>query len=111
MIQSLAVGELLDLPSEETLSDGTAGSVEPGSITFELCQQFVTKSISVTESEIADCLVQFINREGMLIEGAAAVSIAALLRERNQLANKNVVVVLCGANIGTERLATVLAGT
>ena len=110
MIQSLAAGKLLDLQSDETLSDGTAGGVEAGSITFELCQQFVSETVSVSESEIADCLVQFIDHEGMLIEGAAAVAIAALLREQSQLANKNVVVVLCGGNIGAKRLATVLVG-
>ena len=110
MIQSLAAGKLLDLPSEDTLSDGTAGGVEPGSVTFELCRQFITKTVSVTESEIANSLVEFINHEGMLIEGAAAVSIAALKREQKKLANKNVVVVLCGANIGTKRLSAVLSG-
>ncbi len=107
MIQSLAKGRLLDLPSTETLSDGTAGGVEAGSITFEVCQQHITHPVSVTETEIADCLVEFIDRQGMLIEGAAAVAIAALLRSSQQLAGKNVVVVLCGANISTQRLKSI----
>ena len=108
MIQSLSAGKLLDLPSQETLSDGTAGGVEPGAITFELCQKMITQTISVSELEIAKCLVQFVNNHSMLIEGAAAVAVAALLRIQNHLQGKNVVVVLCGANISAQRLASII---
>ena len=38
MFESLAAGRVLDLPSKETLSDGTAGGVERDSITFDLCR-------------------------------------------------------------------------
>ncbi|MDP5171758.1 MAG: pyridoxal-phosphate dependent enzyme, partial [Bacteroidia bacterium] len=41
MRASVEAGEILDLPSFPTLSDGTAGGLEPGSITFPLCQQWV----------------------------------------------------------------------
>lgn len=109
MIQSLAAGQLLDVPSSDTLSDGTAGGVEAGSVTFDLCKRLFTQTVSVTESKIAENLIQFIDAEGMLIEGAAAVAIAGLLRERDRLAGKNVVVVLCGGNISTIRLSKVVA--
>lgn len=58
----------------------------------------------------ADCLVQFIDRDEMLIEGAAAVAIEVLLEEQNQPANKNVVVVLCGPNVVVKRLSSIPAG-
>ena len=107
MIQSLRAGRLLDLPSRETLSDGTAGGVEPGSITFELCQQLVDQCVTVSETEIRDNLVRFIEVQGMLIEGAAAVAIAGLMKTSHPLRGKNIVVVLCGANIGINRLEQV----
>jgi threonine dehydratase len=44
----------------------------------------------------------------MLIEGAAAVAIAACLKQRHHFAGKNVIAVLCGANISLETLKTVL---
>lgn len=106
MFQSLAAGKILDAPSTETLSDGTAGGIEQDAITFELCKQ-ITTYVSVSESEIAHSLVQFIDSHGMLIEGAAAVPIAGLLRIRKELVGKNVVVVLCGANISVKKLAEV----
>lgn len=108
MAQSVAAGELLDLPSLPTLSDGTAGGVETGSITFPLCRDFVDAYISVSEAEIATSLREFMGAQHMLIEGSAAVPIAAFLRVADQLEGKRVAIVLCGANISLETLKEIL---
>ena len=77
MHQSIELGSLVgDLPSLPTLSDGTAGGIEDGSITFEPCQKFVDEWVTVTEDEIKENLIEFIDTHHMLIEGAAAVAIA-----------------------------------
>ena len=111
MAHSLTAGRILDLPSEPTLSDGTAGGVEVGSITFDLCRELVDRCELVTEGAIADALRQFTTRHHSLIEGAAAVPIAALLAADGRLAGKRVAVVLCGANIAPSTLAGLLAET
>ena len=108
MAQSVAAGELLDLPSLPTLSDGTAGGVEANSITFPLCHDFVDHYISVTEEEIATSLREFMDAQHMLIEGSAAVPIAALLKMTDQLRGAYVAIVLCGANISLDTLRQVL---
>ncbi|MEM7531630.1 MAG: threonine/serine dehydratase [Chloroflexota bacterium] len=114
MAESVAAGEILDLPSLPTLSDGTAGGVEPESITFPLCRDLVDRYVSVTEEEIAQSLREFMGTQHMLIEGAAAVAIAAFVQEcavtPKRFAEKNVVIVLCGANISLKTLADVLNG-
>jgi len=108
MIESVRAGEILDLPSLPTLSDGTAGGVEAGAITFELCRELVDEYVTVTEDEIAANLREFLEVHHMLIEGAAAVSLASLRKTCERYEGKNVVVVICGANIGLETLRTVL---
>jgi threonine dehydratase len=108
MIQSIKAGKILDLPSQPTLSDGTAGGVEPGAITFNLCHRLVDEYLTVTEEEIKESLRLFIGREHMLLEGAAAVSLAAYLNTRRRFEGKNVVIVVCGANIDLETLKSVL---
>jgi len=108
MIQSVRAGKILDLPSRPTLSDGTAGGVEPGSITFDLCRSLVDEFEVVTEDEIRQSLRQFMQIHHMMIEGSAAVALAACLKQGARFAGKNVVVVLCGANISLETLKTVL---
>ena len=115
MAELVRAGRILDLPSLPTLSDGTAGGIEAGSITFPLCRDLVDKYISVSEAEIGANLRQFIATQHMLIEGSAAVTVAGFRKTATSkkmgewLAGKNVVIVLCGANIGLEPLKEVLS--
>jgi len=109
MHQSLEAGELLDLPSLPTLSDGTAGGVEAGSITFELCQGCVDRSVTVTEEEIRGAMKTVITTHHTCIEGAAGVAAAAFLQDPGRYEGMDVAVVLCGANASAEVLREVLA--
>lgn len=108
MIQSVQAGKILDLPSLPTLSDGTAGGVEEGAITFDLCRALVDEYVTVTEEDIAETLLTFIDTHHMLIEGAAAVAVASYVRLRERFSGRNVVIVLCGGNIGLDTLKAVL---
>jgi threonine dehydratase len=107
MIESLRVGEVVDIPSQPTLSDGTAGGVEPGSITFPLCRMLVDHWVTIEEADIATAMRHVIEVEHMLIEGAAGVAVAALSQLGGSISGR-VVVVLCGANLTAARLREVL---
>ena len=104
MAHSVDAGEILDLPSDPTLSDGTAGGIEAGAITFALNQAVVDEWVLVDEDQIADAMRRYMTEEGQTIEGAAGVAIAAMLERRDEIAGKNVVVVVCGSNISDETL-------
>lgn len=108
MIQSVRAGRILDIPSLPTLSDGTAGGIEAGSVTFDLCRELVDDYVTVTEEEIRAGLRLFMESHHMLIEGAAAVAVAAWLKTADRCPGGNVVIVICGANIGLEVLRTIL---
>lgn len=108
MAESVAAGKILDLESLPTLSDGTAGGVEPGSITFDLCRTLLDDFPLISEAEIAAAMRQFMETHHMLIEGAAGVAIAALLKMKEQFKGQTVVVVICGANISLDTLKSVL---
>jgi threonine dehydratase len=107
MMESVRVGEVVEIPSLPTLSDGTAGGLEAGSITFPLCRSLVDQWVEIDEPEIASAMRYAIEVEHMLIEGAAGVALAALNHLAGTLTG-NVVVVLCGANITAARLREVL---
>jgi threonine dehydratase len=64
--------------------------------------------VTVTEDEIREGLRLFMQTEHMLIEGAAAVAIAAFMKKRACFSGKNVVIVICGANISLETLKSIL---
>ncbi len=108
MCESLRAGRVLDLESLPTLSDGTAGGMEADSLTFELCQENIDRFVLVSERQIAESMRLVIEHHHMLIEGAAAVPVAAFLEERERQSGKNVVLVLCGANVSADVLRRVL---
>jgi threonine dehydratase len=110
MMRSVEAGEILDLESGSTLSDGTAGGIEPDSITFPLNRAVVDDWINVDEEAIADAMRRYMKNEGHIIDGAAGVAIAAMIERRDEVAGKNVVVVICGGNISDETLNRVTAG-
>lgn len=108
MAESIRRGTLLDLPSSPTLSDGTAGGIESGSITFDLCKQVVSDFVLVSEEQIAAAMRDYMDAHHQLIEGAAGVALAALRKKAIELRGKNVVVIVCGANISRETLRKVI---
>ena len=108
MAHSAAAGEILDMPSDPTLSDGTAGGIEAGAITFALNQAVVDEWVLVDEDQIADAMRVYINEEGHKVEGAAGVAVAALLARKEEIKGQNVVVIVCGGNIADDKLAEVM---
>ena len=108
MLHSLAEEALLELPSIPTLSDGTAGGVETGSVTFPWCKEVIDHPVFVSEDEIAAAMRLVIGDHHMLIEGAAGAAVAGFLQRAHELAGKRVVIVLCGANVGLETLKEIL---
>jgi threonine dehydratase len=109
MAASVEAGKVIEVEAEDTLSDGTAGSVEPGSITFELCRDLVDEWVLVSEDAIRAALRMVIDTEHQLIEGSAAMAFAAARARRTELAGRRVAVVSCGGNISAGTLAAALA--
>ncbi len=108
MTESVKAGKILDLPSDPTLSDGTAGGIEADAITFDICREITDEFVVVSEEQIAEAMRGFIDAHHMLIEGAAGVAIAGLLASGHKYKGKNVVVIVCGANISRETLKKVI---
>lgn len=111
MRRSLAAGEIVQWRSRPTLSDGTAGGIEANSITFEPCRDWVSEFITVTESQIARALSLIFGYHRMVVEGAAGVALAALLNDKAAGQRGPAVVVLCGANAGSEAIRSLLTAT
>jgi threonine dehydratase len=108
MTDSVAAGEILDLPSLPTLSDGTAGGIEQGAITFDLCRELVNRFVVVDEAEIAAAMRDFIDAHHLLPEGAAGVALAGFLDVATDYSGKNVVIIVCGGNISRDTLKKVI---
>lgn len=94
--------------SKPTLSDGTAGGIEAGAITFDICQNLVDGYVLVSEDEIAESMREFMDSHHQIAEGAAGVAIAAIKKEAAGFQGKNIVAIVCGGNISRETLRKVI---
>lgn len=109
MLRALEAGRLLDDVAETpTLSDGTAGGIEPGAVTFPICQGVIDSTVTVSEPEIASAMRQIAAAEHWIVEGAAGVALAGLIKTASTWRNRTVAVVLCGRNIALETFLTAI---
>jgi threonine dehydratase len=108
MAAAVAARRIVDVPTAPTLSDGTAGGIEPGAITLALCAQLVDRWILVDEAEIAAGVRAVLEHHHQLVEGAAGVAVAALAPLAAAMPGARVAVVSCGANISPQALRALL---
>ncbi len=98
-------GRRVEVEVHDSLADGLAGNVEEGSITFDLLQQHVRAVAVVAEDAIADAMRWLLREEHVLVEGSAAVGVAALQTRVLQPSDSGpTVLVLTGRNVAASVL-------
>ena len=99
MHASVKAGTILDWGGTNTISKSTAGGLEAGTVTFQLCRDVVDDWIDVSEANIQHSMDSLLAQELLYVEGAAAVAEAAVTQYAPHLPKgSKVVVLLCGAN-------------
>jgi len=97
--ESLRAGRPVRVESADTLADGIAVK-RVGDLTFPMLQALVDDVVLVSEAEIASAVFFLLEREKVVVEGAGAVGVAALLAGKAPLAEgETVACVLSGGNI------------
>ncbi len=114
MQKSLAAGALTNADGLPSLADGLSGNIEAGSITFDLCRRFLDEMVLVTEAEIMEAMRHFLREERLVVEGSAAVTVAALLAGKVDLGRTGVlrpkvVNVVTGRNVSEATLRSILS--
>lgn len=108
MYESIKAGKIVEYESLPTLSDGTAGGLENNSITFEYCQKYVDDYILLSEEEIKEALKFMYKEHEMIVEGAAALSVAAFIKEKPKFAGSKIVLLITGSKISVERFQEII---
>jgi len=103
----LARGAITPIVPGPTLADGLAGNLEPASMTFALVQRLIDDVVVVTEDELRAALRGAAVEEHLIVEGSAAVALAAAARRGRETGPA--VALVTGANIDRETLIEVLA--
>jgi len=105
---SLARGEPVLIESHETIADGIAVK-RVGDVTFPLIQSLVDEVVEVEENEIASAVLLLLERQKTVVEGAGAVTLAALLSHRIDVRpDESVVAVLTGGNIDVNMISRII---
>jgi threonine dehydratase len=102
MTAALEAGRVVEIDEQPTIADGCAGNIEPGSITFPIIQRLVDGIILVSEDSIRTAIGRIAREDHLVIEGSAAVSVAAL--NDPLLEGKSVTAIVSGRNISLDLL-------
>lgn len=100
-------GEIVTLAAAQSLADGIVIK-RLGEQTFPVIEALVDDIVTVEEEEIAQAIVCLLEKAKLVVEGAGAVTLAALLYGRRSLHRGKTVCVLSGGNIDVQTLARVV---
>jgi threonine dehydratase len=92
---------------QATIADGIAVK-SPGVLTLPLIRERVDDVLLVSEDDIEQAILLLLEIEKTVVEGAGAVGLAALLKQRERFAGRKVGLVLCGGNIEPLVLAEII---
>jgi len=106
MTAALEAGRIVEIEEQATIADGCAGNIEPGSMTFPIIQRLVDGIILVSEDSIRTAIARIAREDHLMIEGSAAVSVAAL--SDAHLEGKSVAAIVSGRNISLDVFAEVI---
>jgi threonine dehydratase len=103
---SMSAGEPVAVDFSLTIADGIAVK-RPGRLTLSLMQRWVDRMVVVGEDEVAEAMVLLLERAKLVVEGAGAVGVAALLSGEVDAGPGTTAIVLSGGNVDAGLLAQI----
>ncbi|MFN3374797.1 MAG: pyridoxal-phosphate dependent enzyme, partial [Chloroflexus sp.] len=105
---SLAAGHPVTAPAARTIADGIAVK-RPGELTLPMIQALVDEVVTVDDEEIVMAIAHVLQHSRLVVEGAGAAGVAALLSGKVPVQpNQVTATVLCGGNIDANLLMRVI---
>ena len=109
MFESLKAGKLVEILEEPTLADALAGGLNiDNKFTFPMVQKYMDDAVLVSEKDISEAIWFCLHEHQMVVEGGAAVGVAALLAGKIDNLGQNIAVVISGANIPSQVLKDIV---
>lgn len=108
MYECVKKGYIHDIPLEDTYAEGLHGGLEQGSVSFPICRDNIDDWVILKEIDILAAIRYMLHELHMLVEGAGAVGVAALLRDPSRWKEKKIGVIISGGNLGLETLRLIV---
>src|SRR5687767_4574929 len=96
---SLEAGRITEITPKPSLADGLVGNLESGSMTFPLVKQVVDRVVTVSEEDLARAMKGLAGEERLIVEGAGAASVAAIMTGKASAPGQRVVAIVTGGNV------------
>ncbi len=103
----LKAGRIVEIEVGETLADGLSGNLDPDTPTFAIVRDHVRRIAVVSEGDLREAMRGVAYHEKLIIEGATAAAVAAVVSGKLDVQGKKVVIVLSGANVDLDRWAAI----
>ena len=107
MLNAISHHKVEALDKVATIADGIAVKC-PGDLTYEFVEKYVDEVVTVTDDEVAVAILQLMEKQKLVAEGAGAVSVAAALFGQIDIKGKKVVCLVSGGNIDVTILSRVI---
>jgi threonine dehydratase len=109
MYESLKAGKPIMLEESETLADSLLGGIGlDNQYTFQMVQQYMDDVVLIPEEEIAYSMAFMMDKHRMIMEGAAATGIAAVLGSKIPQQEGDIAVIISGQNVDLSILFTLI---
>lgn len=100
MYESLKAGGPVAIPEVESLADSLQGGITPDNDhSMEMIQDLVDELVLVSEDEIAFAMAEGVIEERLMLEGAGATPIAAVMNRERSLFGSNIALIATGAMV------------
>ena len=100
--RSLKAGEIIAHDAPNTVADGL--KVPLKELTWHFVQRHVEDILTVSEQEIVDAMKLIWQRMKLIVEPSSAVTLAAILKNKERFSGQRVGVILTGGNVDLEKL-------
>ncbi|KHD84531.1 hydroxyectoine utilization dehydratase EutB [Heyndrickxia ginsengihumi] len=109
MYESLRAGRPVALPEQDTLADSLLGGIGlDNKYTFRMVKQYMDDVILIPEKEIANSMAFMMDKHRLIIEGAAATGVAAVLENKISHQDGAVAIIISGQNVDLSVLVQVI---
>jgi threonine dehydratase len=109
MLQSLKAGKPVQVEEKDSIADSLLGGIgRDNRYTLPIIEKYVDEHQLISEEEIKDGMFHIFDKHRLIVEGAGAVAIGALINQKINVNGKKVVAVLSGSSIESDEYIRII---
>jgi threonine dehydratase len=109
MLESLKAGMPVQVEEKESIADSLLGGIGfENRYTLSLVNKYVDEHVLISEGQIKDGMYYAFDKHRLIVEGAAAVGIGALMHRKVTVTDKKVVALLSGSSIDSDAYVRII---